>query len=133
MPATAYLTVEQAAKLLSLHHITIRRMAADGRLPAFKLGRFWRFVEVDLLAFARANYHRADAEGDERNMLCRSTSERIPAIGGHPLPSQAAAQYAALLERKTGNKRRNGTTACAPKCGASTDSAINLRIVGKTP
>ncbi|MDR1529160.1 MAG: helix-turn-helix domain-containing protein [Burkholderiales bacterium] len=29
-------------------------MAASGRIPAFKIGRVWRFVEVDLLAAACA-------------------------------------------------------------------------------
>jgi excisionase family DNA binding protein len=35
---------EQAAKFLGgLHPKTVQRMARDGRLPAIRVGRFWRF------------------------------------------------------------------------------------------
>ncbi|MDR1529005.1 MAG: helix-turn-helix domain-containing protein [Burkholderiales bacterium] len=134
MNTTNYLSVHQAAKLLAIHPITMRRMAANGRLPAFKIGRVWRFAEVDLLAAARAQYKSTEAASDmERNHLCRYTKGKIPAIGGRRLQNQTAAQYAALLAPKTENKRRNGMIGHAPKCGASTGSARNLHIVGKTP
>lgn len=131
---TTYLTAEQAARILSIHPITIRRMAAAGRIPAFKIGRAWRFIEVDLLAAARAQYQRAEAVSDnERSQICRYTEGRIPGIGGHLSRSQTAAQYTALLAQKTESKRKNGTTGHVPKCGASIGSVRNLRIVGKTP
>ena len=49
------LTVAEAATTLRLHPVTLRALAAAGGIPAFKLGRAWRFVEVDVLAWARAH------------------------------------------------------------------------------
>ena len=67
------LTVAEAATTLRLHPVTLRALAAAGTVPAVKIGRAWRFVEVDLLAWARAHYRRADAVGDKES-TCRSTN-----------------------------------------------------------
>lgn len=37
------LDVEQAAKYLKVHPVTVRRLAANNVLPARKIGRGWRF------------------------------------------------------------------------------------------
>ncbi|MBN1935287.1 MAG: helix-turn-helix domain-containing protein [Anaerolineae bacterium] len=42
------LTIAQVAKYLKLHELTVRRLAREGELPAFKVGRQWR-VKRDLL------------------------------------------------------------------------------------
>jgi excisionase family DNA binding protein len=42
------MTIAQVAKFLGLHELTVRRLARDGELPAFKLGRQWR-IKKDLL------------------------------------------------------------------------------------
>jgi excisionase family DNA binding protein len=42
------MTIEQVARYLSLHELTVRRLARDGEIPAFKVGRQWR-VKRDLL------------------------------------------------------------------------------------
>jgi excisionase family DNA binding protein len=34
---------EQAAKLLSVHPKTVKRLAAEGCVPAMKIGKLWRF------------------------------------------------------------------------------------------
>lgn len=36
------MTIEQVARYLSLHELTVRRLAREGELPAFKVGRQWR-------------------------------------------------------------------------------------------
>ena len=36
------MTVEEIAEYLSLHPLTVRRLARDGEIPAFKVGRQWR-------------------------------------------------------------------------------------------
>jgi len=33
----------QAAKLLSIHPVTLRGMASSGAIPGLKLGKVWRF------------------------------------------------------------------------------------------
>ena len=40
--------VSTAARLLGLHEETLRRMARGGHLPAFKVGRGWRFNRTTL-------------------------------------------------------------------------------------
>jgi excisionase family DNA binding protein len=42
------INANEAAKLLGLHPVTVRVMAAGGRLPAVKIGRVWRFRESSL-------------------------------------------------------------------------------------
>ncbi len=39
-------TINDTAQFLSLEPDTVRKMARDGRIPAFKLGRVWRFYPV---------------------------------------------------------------------------------------
>ena len=36
------MTIEQVARYLSLHELTVRRLAREGEIPAFKVGRQWR-------------------------------------------------------------------------------------------
>lgn len=42
------MTTEEVARYLSLHALTVRRLAREGEIPAFKIGRQWR-VKKDLL------------------------------------------------------------------------------------
>ena len=41
--ARRIMTVAEVAKYLSLHPFTIYRMARNGKIPAFRVGRDWRF------------------------------------------------------------------------------------------
>ena len=126
------LTVAEAASALRLHPVTLRALAAAGSVPAVKIGRAWRFVEVDLLAWARANYRRADAVGDKES-TCRSTNVQIAASGGPRSPYQTEAAYAALVAPRTAKKHGNGSITCAPTSGVSTGSANAPLTRGKTP
>jgi len=38
------MTVDQAAKHLGLEPLTLRRLAMNGGIPAFRIGRQWRFM-----------------------------------------------------------------------------------------
>jgi excisionase family DNA binding protein len=42
------MTIEQVARYLSLHELTVRRLAREGEIPAFKVGRQWR-IKRELL------------------------------------------------------------------------------------
>ena len=42
------MTIAEVAKYLKLHELTVRRLAREGELPAFKVGRQWR-VKRELL------------------------------------------------------------------------------------
>jgi len=37
------MTVHEVAKYLRLHEISIYRMCQKGKIPAFKIGKSWRF------------------------------------------------------------------------------------------
>lgn len=49
------LNAQEAAKLLGAHVETIRRMARKGKIPAFKVGKDWRFRQSSLLAWSETN------------------------------------------------------------------------------
>jgi len=40
------MTIEQVARYLSLHELTVRRLAREGEIPAFKVGRQWRIKKA---------------------------------------------------------------------------------------
>ena len=40
--STLMMTIDQVAEYLNLHPLTVRRLARDGKIPAFKVGRQWR-------------------------------------------------------------------------------------------
>ena len=39
---TPIMTIEEVAEYLGLHPLTVRRLAREGEIPAFKVGRQWR-------------------------------------------------------------------------------------------
>ena len=45
---TKWLTVEDAAQYLKLGRSTVYRLAQEGKLPAHKFGRQWRFDAAEL-------------------------------------------------------------------------------------
>lgn len=49
--ATTLMTVKQVADYLQLKESTIYAWAQDGKIPAIKIGRTWRFRQVDLDAW----------------------------------------------------------------------------------
>ena len=46
----SYLTAGDVTQLLRIDKSTVYRMAEDGRLPGFKVGRQWRFKPEDVEA-----------------------------------------------------------------------------------
>jgi excisionase family DNA binding protein len=44
----------EAANFLHLHPATMKRMAREGKLPAFRIGNRWRFRPSELDAWARS-------------------------------------------------------------------------------
>jgi excisionase family DNA binding protein len=37
------MTVREAAEYLNLHYMTVYKLTQQGRIPAFKIGKNWRF------------------------------------------------------------------------------------------
>lgn len=44
----------EAAKLLRIHPKTLQQMARDRKLPAIRIGKFWRFRTSELDAWLRS-------------------------------------------------------------------------------
>ncbi|ARB94013.1 DNA-binding protein [Legionella longbeachae] len=55
------LNIIEASKFLGAHKETVRRMVANGIIPAAKIGRSWRFIEDDLVMYIRNKYSTWDA------------------------------------------------------------------------
>jgi excisionase family DNA binding protein len=53
MATKEILTTDEAAEFLSLTPYTIREYAKKGIIPARKVGKSWRFIKADLLAWLR--------------------------------------------------------------------------------
>lgn len=65
----AFLTAEDVQQLLGLDRSTVYRMAADGRLPAVKIGRSWRFPTARI-----------------RDLLSQPVAESVPSNGSVVVP-----------------------------------------------
>jgi excisionase family DNA binding protein len=44
----------QAARFLCIHQATVKRLAREGKLPAFRIGNRWRFRPSELDSWARS-------------------------------------------------------------------------------
>jgi excisionase family DNA binding protein len=53
---------EQAAALLGIHPKTLQRLARTGRIPAHRIGRFWRYRASELDAWLRRSASPMDAD-----------------------------------------------------------------------
>ena len=49
------ITSEEAAQLLGIHPKTLQQMARSGKIPAVRVGKYWRFRNSDLDSWVRAN------------------------------------------------------------------------------
>lgn len=58
--STHSLNAQQAAQLLGAHVETVRRMARRQDLPAFKVGKDWRFNKTALLTWSKAQQRRSE-------------------------------------------------------------------------
>lgn len=53
--AEQILTIKEVADFLKLTEKTAYRLAADGKLPGFKVGGSWRFKQSDIDAWIEEN------------------------------------------------------------------------------
>lgn len=59
------LTIEEVATYLKASKRTVYRLAASGKLPAFKLGGTWRFRRGDLDKWIASRIGKAMVDDDE--------------------------------------------------------------------
>lgn len=70
-----FYTIYQVAELLDMHHKTIRKFIADGKLGATKAGKQWRISDKDLSAFMENSNEKAEEKVDEKADVM--TEERL--------------------------------------------------------
>lgn len=70
------MTIKQAAKLLQVDPNTLYRWARAGRFPAGKIGKEWRVLHSDAIAFIEKNKHRNEFLTNDQ------TAELITALIG---------------------------------------------------
>ena len=54
----------EAAGLLRIHPKTLQRLTRPGRIPAFRVGRFWRYRGSDLEIWLRSSSHSSCQPAD---------------------------------------------------------------------
>src|SRR3546814_13369944 len=67
------LTVAEAARLLKVHPHTGRNLSKAGTIPAARVGRQWRFVEAELVAWIRSGYPGAARTQDRKSTRLNSS------------------------------------------------------------
>lgn len=54
------LNITEAAEFLGISTFSLRNFIKEGQLPAFRVGRQWRFIRGDLIAHLRMQYTKKD-------------------------------------------------------------------------
>jgi len=60
------LDLQQAAKLLHIHPVTLQTKAKAGEIPGSKIGKSWVFIESDLIEFIRSNYRQPSLQSEHK-------------------------------------------------------------------
>ena len=105
------LRLPEAARLLGMSPVTLRKRAAAGMVPAYKPGRAWVFLEEELLAYLKSK------------KPCRSIDVQELRTGGVNSPStdsDSASRLAQRIALKRRNLRRSRETAPTTGCGLAT-------------
>jgi excisionase family DNA binding protein len=104
------LTLQEAARLLKIHSVTLQEKARSGEIPGAKIGRGWVFVEIDLLEYIRSQYRRRALQGEQAEVsLCHSSSATTHRTGGSDSSTTDDA-YSTELGLPTRRKPRSITT-----------------------
>ena len=114
-PCAASLDLEEGAAFLGIHPDTLRERAAAGMIPGAKLGKEWRFLDVDLAEHLRRNYG---------GKACRSTSA---GTSGGSTYATADEELDALLGPRTERQRNDSTTNLRLVSGRKSAPAGNSR------
>ena len=68
-------TIDEVARLLHLHRMTVYRFAKQGKLPGFKVGGRWRFRYKDLENWMADRAQIARLEGQSQSLKRRTIHE----------------------------------------------------------
>lgn len=102
------LTVEEAAVVLKVTPATVRELAREGKIPARRIGRLWRFDESELNQAGKVSE-------------CPSTATPRALIGGFASRSLVE-KFASQRGQRTAKQRKNTNTASVIDIGERRDS-----------
>lgn len=99
------LNAQAAADLLGAHVETIRRMARRGAIPAFKVGKDWRFQKTALLAWSATNpcikKQFAVLVIDDDTGVCRLMRRYFEDLDCRVVTAATGAEGIAVIHRQT--------------------------------
>ncbi len=70
------MTTKELSRYLKLHEITICKYAAEGLIPAFRIGRVWRFDQDVIDEWIRTGQTETKAAGRSQRKGGRKKSEK---------------------------------------------------------
>ncbi len=70
------LTTKELSRYLKLHEITICKYAAEGRIPAIRIGHVWRFDKDAIDDWISAGQNGKKAAGRSKKKGARKKSEK---------------------------------------------------------
>lgn len=76
MAQSTILTVQEVAAYLRLHAVTVYRMAQNGDLPAFRVGRRWRFKLDQIEQWVAGHQTPNSIAANQANSPGRARTER---------------------------------------------------------
>ena len=102
------LDLNEAARVLHIHPVTLLKKARSGEVPAAKPGKCWIFLAVDLEQYIRSQYVRQALQSDMKGVSeCLSTSVGTRRTGGSKSLSVVESQYNEVLALPTAKRPKN--------------------------
>lgn len=101
--STDILSIDEVADLFSVHVVTARKLAAEGRIPGRKVGREWRFSRRALIEWLESG----EETNEERAKTCCDNQVRE---SGKSTSLSALVASSVAQARRTKKPRKNFTT-----------------------
>lgn len=95
------LDVDGASKLLGVHPVTVRKLAAEGSVPARKVGRAWRFSRAALHHWLMGDVAATTPENAQETRARSPAPRRSAAVLAPP----SRARSGDLLQSQRGKKK----------------------------
>ncbi len=70
------MTTKELSRYLKLHEITICKYAAEGQIPAIRIGHVWRFDKDVIDGWISAGQNKKKAAGRSQSKGARTKSEK---------------------------------------------------------
>ncbi|PHO20846.1 helix-turn-helix domain-containing protein [Aggregatibacter actinomycetemcomitans] len=101
---------DKAARILDMHPVTLREMANKEEIPAYKIGRKWKFDVEELEKFLKKDKDHPEQEAGHKENICHvksSPSRKEGKSGITRSRRQMVSAYAEALGLQTKIKRSN--------------------------